>query len=98
MLDITVEGGAVLLPVKVVPGASRTRYLGEWRERARIAVASPPEKGKANQTLIAYLAGLFGVRKRDVSVIRGLTSPEKTIRIERVSIEVINAALQPGRS
>ncbi len=87
-----------MLPVKVVPGASRTRYLGEWRQRARIAVASPPEKGKANETLITYLAGLFGIRKRDVSVIRGLTSPEKTVRIERVSLEVINAALQASRS
>ncbi|MFH1108753.1 MAG: DUF167 family protein [Planctomycetota bacterium] len=98
MLQLTLVGEAVLLPVKVVPGASRTRCLGEWEGRARIAVAAAPEKGKANAALAAFLAKLLSVRRRDVVVVAGHTSPLKTIRIERVSADAVRAALQPDRS
>ena len=98
MLELGGEENAVLLPVKVVPGASRTRYLGEYDKRARIAVAAPPEKGKANKAVIALLADLLGVRKRNVTVVAGTTSAVKTIRIEGVTAETVRTALQPGRS
>jgi uncharacterized protein (TIGR00251 family) len=98
VLQLTLVGEAVLLPVKVVPGASRTRCLGEWEGRARIAVAAAPEKGKANAALAAYLAKLLSVRRRDVVVVAGHTSPLKTIRIERVSADAVRAALQSDRS
>ena len=98
MLDLTTEKNAVLLPVKVVPGASRTRFLGELDGRARISLAAPPQKGKANQALVAFLAKLLGVRKRDVTVATGHKSPVKTVRIERVTSDTVRAALQPGRS
>ena len=98
MLDISTEDGAVLLPVKVVPGASRTRYLGEWEKRVRIAVASPPEKGKANKAVVAFVARSLGVRKSDVTVISGLRGSVKTIRIERVDAEQVLSAFQPDRS
>jgi uncharacterized protein (TIGR00251 family) len=98
MLDVTTEGKAILLPVKVVPGASRTRYTGEWNGRAKIAVSAPPEKGKANQAVVQFLAKLFAVRKRDVSVVIGHSSPVKTIRIDGVTADAVRAVLQPDRS
>jgi len=72
--------------------------LGEWEGRARIAVAAAPEKGRANVALAAFLAKLLSVRRRDVVVVAGHTSPLKTIRIERVSADAVRAALQPDRS
>ncbi len=98
MLELGGEENAVLLPVKVVPGASRTRYLGEYDKRAHIAVAAPAEKGKANKAVIALLANLLGVRRRDLTIVRGACSAVKTIRIERVTSRTVRAALQPDRS
>jgi len=86
-----------LLPVKVVPGASRTRFLGEWEGRARIAVAAAPEKGKANAALAVFLAKLLSVRKRDVIVVAGHTSPLKTIKIEGTDVATVRAKLHPNR-
>lgn len=83
----------LMLPVKVVPGASRTRILGEWDGRLRIAVAAPPERGKANEALIAYLAKRLGLRKRQVSVATGAASAVKTINIEGVKLEEVLRAL-----
>ena len=98
MLELTGEENAVLLSVKVVPGASRTRLLGVSDGRLRISVVASPEKGKANQAVIALLAEKLGVRKRDVTVAHGATSPRKTIRIERVTEAGVRAVLEPGRS
>ena len=94
MLKITAEKGAVLLPVKIVPGASRTRYLGEWQGRARIAVAAAPEKGKANAALAEFLAEQLGVSKRSVTVVAGATTPLKTVRIEGASLDAVRAAFE----
>jgi len=88
----------VVFRVKVTPGASKTRYLGEWEGMARIAVAAAPEKGKANSALVDFLAKLLDVRKRDITVVAGKTAPLKTIRIKRVTADALCAALQPARS
>lgn len=98
MLKMTKDGDAILLDVKIVPGSSRTRYLDEWDGRARIAVAAAPEKGRANSTLIAFIAKALSIRRGDVTIVRGFTSPLKTIRIARVSADAVCAALQPSRS
>ena len=98
VLRLIVEDNAVLLPVKIVPGASRTRFLGEWDGRARIAVAAPPEKGRANRAVLEFLAKRLGVAKKNLSVVAGLTTPLKTIRIDRVTADAVRAALSPGRS
>lgn len=98
MLEIATEENGVLLTVKIVPGASRTRYMGELDGRAKFAVSAPPEKGKANKALIEFLATLLDVPKRRLAVVSGHTSAEKKIRIEGVTIGTVRAALQPGRS
>ena len=63
MIRLTQQGNDVLLPVKAVPNASRSRLMGEWNEHLKIAVASPPEKGKANKAIIELLARTLGLPK-----------------------------------
>ena len=98
MLDIDSEENAVVLRVKVVPGASRTRYLGELGEQAKIAVAAAPEKGKANKELIAYLAEILGAPKRDITIVSGHAAPQKKVRIANVTEDALRAALERLRS
>lgn len=86
MVHLKTEDGAVYLPVKVVPGASRTRSAGVLDDRLKIAVAAPPEKGKANAELIRFLARQLDVRRRDVTVTAGLTDPRKTVRIDNTTV------------
>lgn len=95
MIRLKMEGSAVLLPIKAVPGASRTRILGEWQGRLRVAVAAAPQRGKANAELIAFLAKKLGLRKSDLTVIAGETSPLKTIAVEGTTPAAILTALKP---
>ena len=94
MLKLIAKGNAVLLCVKVVPGASRTRYMGVHGGAARVAVAAPPEKGKANRAVIALLAELLSVKKSDVTVVSGHAAPVKTILIEGTTPDKVRAFLQ----
>lgn len=98
MIELSTETGAILVPVKVVPGASRTRVVGEWAGRVKIAVAAAPEKGKANHAVVRLLADVFDVRRTAVSVVAGQTSPLKTIRIEGAELEAVRTALERFRS
>lgn len=50
-------------------------------EALKIRVAAPPVEGKANEALIAYVAGLLGVPRRTVSITRGESSREKLLLV-----------------
>lgn len=76
---------AVLLMVKAVPGAKRDGVAGRLGERLKVRVAAPPEDGKANKAICRLLAAELGVRAQDVEVVRGHTSPEKTLRIRGIT-------------
>lgn len=93
MIELTPKDGAVLLPVKVVPGASRTRCQGELNGRLKITVASPPQAGQANKALCAFLADQLGIRKSAVTVETGHSSPIKVIRIRDLAASRIRDEL-----
>lgn len=46
-----------------------------------VRVSAPPVDGKANQAVIKTLAAYFSVPKSSVEIIRGHTSPNKTVTI-----------------
>jgi uncharacterized protein len=76
-------GGAVL-PVLAQPGARRNAILGERAGALRVAVTSPPEKGKANQAIQLLLAEAFACRPSRVSLISGATSRQKRFLVEGI--------------
>jgi len=62
-------------------------------------VAAPPVDGRANAALCKLLAGAAGVPPSRVSVVRGLTSRDKTVRFEGVDEAALHTALdRPGSS
>jgi hypothetical protein len=70
------------LSVRVQPGARRDALLarldtGEWK----LAVSAPPEDGRANEAVVELLAGLLGVKRRQVVVTRGLSARAKQVEV-----------------
>jgi uncharacterized protein (TIGR00251 family) len=72
---------------KIVPGSSRTALAGLLDDMIKIKVATAPQKGKANQSLVAFLAKRLGVKRSEVQIVAGQTSPVKQIRIAGLSAE-----------
>lgn len=75
------DGADVLIRVKAVPGAKRDQIVGPLGDRLKIRVAAPPEGGKANKAICELLAARLGLKPTAVSVDRGTSSAEKTIRV-----------------
>jgi uncharacterized protein (TIGR00251 family) len=71
----------VTIEVTARPGASRRGVIAASGERLVVAVHSRPDKGKANDELIEYLAGELRVPRSALIIVRGATSRRKTIRI-----------------
>jgi uncharacterized protein (TIGR00251 family) len=67
--------------VLVQPGASRSRVVGVHGDALKLAVAAPPERGRANEAVVAVLAQRCSVRPADVRVVAGFASRRKRVRI-----------------
>lgn len=74
--------GTALLEVHVQPGARSTEAVGMHGTRLKIRLSAPPVDGKANRALVDWVADWLGVARAGVSVVRGETSRQKTLRIE----------------
>ena len=67
------------LHIKVIPKASKNAIVG-WEENfLKIRVNAPPEKGKANEELIAFLAKSLRIPKSSISVEQGDNSRYKKL-------------------
>ncbi len=75
----------VTFTAKVVPGSSRTTVAGVLEDMIKIRVAAPPEKGKANQCLVAFLAQQLHVKKNAVEILAGHGNPVKQVRVAGLS-------------
>jgi uncharacterized protein len=64
------------------PGSQRRGLVRIEPRGLVIAVASPPEKGKANQELMATIADIAEVARAEVSILRGASTHNKVIRID----------------
>jgi uncharacterized protein (TIGR00251 family) len=86
-LEVTQTDSGVVLAVKVVPAGSKTAVAGQLNGMLKIKLSAAPEKGKANQCLIDFLAERLGVRKNTVSIVSGATSPVKKVQIADLTVE-----------
>jgi uncharacterized protein len=89
LLQVQEDGNGVVFTVKVVPGSSRTAATGILGGMVKIKVAAPPEKGKANQALVAFLAECLGVRKNDVTILAGQSNPVKQVQVTGISAQAL---------
>jgi uncharacterized protein (TIGR00251 family) len=66
--------------VKVIPRSAKTEIVGTMADGTlKIRIAAPPEKGKANEELIRFLAAHYGVK--NVEIISGHTAALKIVRL-----------------
>ncbi len=87
------EGGAVTLELLIQPRASRTRVVGEHDGRLKLQLAAPPVDGEANAALVQFLASALGVRKGEVTLLRGETGRRKTVRVAGVTAAQVEASI-----
>ena len=81
------------LAVKVVPGARRTRIVGRYGDALKVQVAAPPERGKANEAVIALLASTLGLRPNQLELLQGHAQPHKVFQVTGLDQASLDAKL-----
>jgi uncharacterized protein (TIGR00251 family) len=75
------DSNAVTVQVVARPGASRQGIVRVEPHGLVVALNSPPEKGRANDELIDFLARIASVPRSTIMIVRGDTSRHKMIRV-----------------
>jgi uncharacterized protein (TIGR00251 family) len=90
---MTVGVGSLTVEIVARPGASRRRIVRIDPRGLVVALNSAPEKGKANDELIEFLARALKIPRSSFQIVRGETSRHKTIRIGPCDPSAITARL-----
>ncbi len=85
------------LAVKVVPGSSQQRIAGEYADGLKVTVTAAPQRGAANDAVIAVLAGALQTAPSNVRIVRGHHNPRKEVLIVGLSAEEIERRLLANR-
>ena len=90
MLAVRRAGARVSFTIRVTPRASANAVAGERDGVLLVRVTAPPVEGKANDAVVALLAGALGTPRARVRIIGGAAA-----RTKRVSVPMeAEAALQ----
>ncbi len=84
------------LPIKVVPGSSRSGIAGWLGDTLRVRVTAPAERGKANAAVESLLTEVLGLPNGDVRIVTRGSSPRKTVEILGLSDSDARRRLSKG--
>lgn len=66
---------------KITPKAKQNKIIGFTAQGLKIQITATPEKGQANDAIIALLAQYCGIAKNAVQILSGKLSAHKRIRL-----------------
>jgi hypothetical protein len=89
-IRVVQSGDVVRFDVRVQPRASRSEIAGEYGEALKVRLAAPPVDGAANDALVDLLAKELRVPKRDIRIVSGSSSRNKTIEISGSDISAVD--------
>jgi hypothetical protein len=90
---ITDSKSGVIIQVHASPRASKTQVQGLHGEALKIRLQAPPVDGKANETLIEFLAKTLGIPQRQITLISGQTSRQKRLNLQGITANQVGIRL-----
>jgi uncharacterized protein (TIGR00251 family) len=86
------------LAVRIQPGAKKTAITGIYGEgdsaALKVAVQAPPIEGRANDSLVAFFAELFGLPRSAVVISHGKASRSKLVALQGMTAVESQAKLR----
>lgn len=83
-----------VLRVYIQPRATKSRCCGLHSDALKLAIAAPPVDGKANKAVIHFVADLFEVSRKHVTLISGQHSRSKRIRFSSLTEKELRDCLE----
>lgn len=91
---LKVLDGQLLIKLHISPRAKKSQFKGLHGEALKVAIASPPVDGKANEELIKFLASELQIPKSQIQIVSGETSKSKSVSIIGMTAENFLALLE----
>ncbi len=83
------------LRVKVNARARRNEVLGLRDGVLRVKVTAPPVEGRANDAVVALLAGHLRLPKSSIRIVAGERAPLKTVEVVGLDAAAVAERLRP---
>ena len=77
------EKNLIYLNIKVHPRSRKQDISQIDRDTYKVRVLAPPSKGEANKEIIKIIAAHFGLPVSFVKIVRGFTSRDKVVAIQK---------------
>lgn len=87
-------GSDARLALRIAPGARRTEVVGRHGDRWKVRVAAPPERGRANEALLRYLAETLGVDGGRLRIVAGAASRDKVVQVVGLTADEADRLLE----
>ena len=94
---VTQSSEGVLLRLHVVPGSSKSVFpagYNEWRHCLEIKVPGEAKENKANTDVLAALAAFFHCSSKELRIVTGEKSREKTLLLVNKRLENVLKTLE----
>jgi uncharacterized protein (TIGR00251 family) len=85
--------GGVVIQVHASPRASKSQIQGLHGDALKIRLKAPPVDGKANETLIEFLAETLGLPQRQITLLAGHTSRQKRLSLQGITARQVEISL-----
>jgi uncharacterized protein len=93
MIQIADHAEGCVVNVRAQPGARRNMVVGRQGDALKVAVTAPPDKGRANASLLLVLADALGLKRSQVELIAGETSRAKKFLVRDMTAAELRAKL-----
>lgn len=93
MALFTSNKSGVSVNVRVTPRAGRSAIAGVRDDTLLVKLAAAPVDGTANDALVALLAGVFDIPKRDIEIVSGDKCRTKRVLLAGLSVSTMDARL-----
>lgn len=81
--------GGVIITVKALPHSARAGVRGVDGGALKVAVAAPPEKGKANAAVLVELAKFLSVPRASLELLSGDSSRNKRVLVKGLTADAV---------
>lgn len=81
------------LRLRVAPGATRPGVVGRHGDGWKVRVAEPPERGRANDAVLALLARTLGVPRASLTLVSGHGARDKVVELDGIEPDEVERRL-----
>jgi uncharacterized protein (TIGR00251 family) len=85
-INIQVHAEGLVFRIRAQARARADQLRGEQDHALKVAVVQAAEKGKANKAIIKLLATKLGLRRSQLEIIAGHTSPQKLVLVREIGV------------